>query len=330
MFTLKNDQLELAFPELHRDARLVIEFQRTLRIPDDNRAYPLPPGLGQFPMRHVDDYAAKVPSKWREHGGVFLPMYQAEALWISFRSAQGYPFAVKIAAGKMNAVSGASWTNDLDFDDQDYVVVPDQPWLDGFCVSQGKIRQFVAMPLGAGYTVEEQLTGESEHGGIQIIAYPLKPERYDPPPSREGLMLMEYAEHSVYCASAPPEMGLAPGGVMEQHIYEDEHRHDDWRTDVHARCFVHLLNSAQYHYVTGEAPPTQPPTAKHYTDAGLPWFEYYKDAAALDGGVPLKVIDSVAALGIKKGESPLLDNSPVAPANVRKLGATNIVRDGEF
>jgi hypothetical protein len=62
------------------------------------------------------------------------------------------------------------------------------------------------MPLGAGYTVEEQLTGEAEHGGIQIIACPLKPERYDPPPSREGLMLMEYAEHSVYCASAPPEM----------------------------------------------------------------------------------------------------------------------------
>ena len=93
---------------------------------------------------------------------------------------------------------------------------------------------------------------------------------------------------------------------------------------------MHLLNSAQYQYVTGEAPPTQPPTAKHYTDAGLPWFDYYKDAAALDGGAPLKVIDSVAALGIKKGESPLLDNSPVAPANVRKLGATNIVRDGEF
>ena len=167
MFTLKNDQLELAFPELHRDARLVIEFQRTLRIPDDNRAYPLPPGLGQFPMRHVDDYAAKVPSKWREHGGVFLPMYQAEALWISFRSAQGYPFAVKIAAGKMNAVSGTSWTNDLDFDDQDYVVVPDQPWLDGFCVSKGKIRQFVAMPLGAGYTVEEQLTGARLTQGVR-------------------------------------------------------------------------------------------------------------------------------------------------------------------
>ncbi len=28
------------------------------------------------------------------------------------------------------------------------------------------IRQFVAMPLGEGYTAEEQLTGEAQHGGL--------------------------------------------------------------------------------------------------------------------------------------------------------------------
>ena len=107
---------------------------------------------------------------------------------------------------------------------------------------------------------------------------------------------------------------------------------DDWRTDVHARCFVHLLNSAQYHYVTGEAPPTQPPTAKHYTGTrACLGSNTTSDAAALDGGAPLKVIDQRScARHKKKGESPLPDNSPVAPANVRKLGATNIVRDGEF
>lgn len=31
-----------------------------------------------------------------------------------------------------------------------YLVAPDQPWLDGFCVQKGLIRQFVAMPLGQG------------------------------------------------------------------------------------------------------------------------------------------------------------------------------------
>ncbi len=32
-----------------------IGFQRTLRIPDNGKTHPLPPGLGKFPLRHVDD-----------------------------------------------------------------------------------------------------------------------------------------------------------------------------------------------------------------------------------------------------------------------------------
>ena len=32
--------------------------------------------------------------------------------------------------------------------------------------------QFVAMPLGRGYTIEEQLTGQAKHGGIQIDVFP--------------------------------------------------------------------------------------------------------------------------------------------------------------
>lgn len=36
------------FPEVHRDAALTIDFQRTLRIPDDGQDYPLPPGLGDW------------------------------------------------------------------------------------------------------------------------------------------------------------------------------------------------------------------------------------------------------------------------------------------
>ena len=41
---------------------------------------------------------------------------------------------------------------------EDYFEVPEQPWLDGFCTGSGVVRQFVAMPLGSGYTVEEQVT----------------------------------------------------------------------------------------------------------------------------------------------------------------------------
>ncbi len=30
------------------------------------------------------------------------------------------------------------------------------------------------MPLGRGFSAEEQLTGEAEHGGLQIVVYPMK------------------------------------------------------------------------------------------------------------------------------------------------------------
>lgn len=91
-----------------------------------------------------------------------LPIYQAEAIWISFESnfddtrRAAYPFAVKIAAGKICAVSGEEWSEGLrSGEPQNYVVLPDQPWLDGFAVERDVIRQFVAMPLGSGYSAEE-------------------------------------------------------------------------------------------------------------------------------------------------------------------------------
>ncbi|WP_419617553.1 hypothetical protein, partial [Thiolapillus sp.] len=40
--------------------------------------------------------------------------------------------------------SGEPWSNGLSDDPQDYAVIPEQPWLDGFNVSEDFIRQFVA------------------------------------------------------------------------------------------------------------------------------------------------------------------------------------------
>ena len=70
---------------------------------------------------------------------------------------------------------------------QDYVVCPDQPWLDGINAGDGYIRQFVAMPLGMGYTVEGQVTGEEKFGGMQIEVFEAKPGRFpDRPPIDEN------------------------------------------------------------------------------------------------------------------------------------------------
>jgi len=75
MIELKQDSLVFTFPKVHPYAKLEIDFQRTLQIPDNGDKYPLPPGLGSFPLQHVDDFADSVPKSWNEHGGVMLPMF---------------------------------------------------------------------------------------------------------------------------------------------------------------------------------------------------------------------------------------------------------------
>ena len=53
-----------------------IQFQRTLRIPEDGKTYPLPPGLGKFPIGKVQDFMNSdgLPSHWKKRKGVILPM----------------------------------------------------------------------------------------------------------------------------------------------------------------------------------------------------------------------------------------------------------------
>jgi hypothetical protein len=329
MIELLKDTLIFSFPEIHEQAVLRINFQRTLRIPDDDKEYPLPPGLGNFPLRHTDDHAERVPGTWLQRGGVMLPMYQSEALWLNFTSPFDYMFAVKIATGKVNAITGEGWNPELIREPQDYLVVPDQPWLDGYSVEKGIIRQFVAMPLGAGYSVEEQITGAAVHGGLQIMVYPIKAEVYARKRKRrKGPQVM-------YNLSMPsPDMGLAPGGKMRQEIYDDKYEFNDWNQEQSSRCFVNITNSLVWRMITSENPPTVPFTAEEYTRRGLPWFDYYAaDQTALEGAPALADLTSVARLGEEKGEVPLPENTSVTPAKIielRKALLPDQVRESDF
>lgn len=60
-------------------------------------------------------------------------------------------YAVRIFVGHINAITGlpmndANEKNEDGEVRQDYVVLPEQPWIDGICVAAGVVRQFVAMP----------------------------------------------------------------------------------------------------------------------------------------------------------------------------------------
>jgi len=191
-----------------------ILFHRTLRIPDDDKVYPLPPSLGHFPICKVDDYLDKVPEDWKKTGGIFFPMHQREAMWMQFQCPTDRPKAIKIAVGKVNAINGKPWTNQLE--ENDYITIPRQPWLDGINAGgKGTIKQFVAMPLGSGYSVEAQVTGEEKFGGIQMIVFD----------SKEDERVRKYPPVSVYSTrgrhgkgGAPPSAfasGCFYGGAMD-------------------------------------------------------------------------------------------------------------------
>ncbi|KAM0190406.1 hypothetical protein ACHAPI_009395 [Fusarium lateritium] len=166
---------------------LTITFKRTIRVPDNDESTALPPDMGSFPLFKVDDYADTLPVNMAQKGGLFLPMYQREALWINFKSETYWPYfklrsryLVKIYVGGINAISGEPAVpnaatplrrrnllkNDKSL--QDYIVVPEQRWLDGIAVEPGQVRQFVAMPVGTGHSVEAQMTGEETTAGIQL------------------------------------------------------------------------------------------------------------------------------------------------------------------
>jgi hypothetical protein len=130
---------------------LQIVFHRTIRMPDDDKMHQLPGSLGAFPLFNVSSFAEKLPAKMVKEGGVFLPMWQREALWIQLESTQSKRYALRISLGHINAISGAPMNEDQDATSeirgkQDYVVVPGQEWIDGICVAPGIVRQFVAMP----------------------------------------------------------------------------------------------------------------------------------------------------------------------------------------
>ena len=121
---------------------------------------------------------------------------------------------------------------------------------------------------------------------------------------------------------------------MKQEIFKDPYGYEDWDRQTKSRCFVHLANSIMWRAVTSEAPPTMPPTSKQYSQAGLPWYDYYNaDTAALEGSEILDDLKSVIQMGYEKGEYPLPENEPAIPKRVirlRKGLERNQVREGSF
>ncbi|KAJ6258044.1 Ubiquitin-60S ribosomal protein [Drechslerella dactyloides] len=182
--TLKNDTIIV-------DSKLNITFRRTIRVPDNDETAELPPDMGKMPLINVSGIASELPDAMAAKGGLMVTLHENEAMWIKFQIASNtwcpreyLPFrrhyALKIYAGGINVVSGEPENENTATtlrrrtltakgeSIQDYVVVPRQKWIDGIAVAGGRVRQFVAAPLGSGLTIESQLTSEEVVGGLQF------------------------------------------------------------------------------------------------------------------------------------------------------------------
>lgn len=304
--------------EVRIGKRFAVSFQRTLRIPDDGKTYPLPPSLGSFPVCLVKDYAERVPGEWLDRGGVFIPMYQREALWLGFDGASWKPNAVQIAAGGINVVTGEDWQEGLLSDPQNYIVCPDQPWLDGINAGDGRIRQFVANRLGEGYTIEAQLIGKESMGGMQIRVYEPKPGVFPDRPAHRPSVLG--GRPMMALGMAKGVMGLGVGGHMRQLIYPDRYGIKTWNMDDSGSVFVHIINSEQYREITGHAPPPSPVSAKSYTEHGFPWFDLYDEGRpTARASKKLSKVKSLREKDRQRGIETKEESVEIKPTQVKKL-----------
>jgi tetratricopeptide (TPR) repeat protein len=315
-----------------------VSFNRTLRIPEDGRDYPLPAGFGRLPVCRVEDYADKVPQKWLQEGGFFIPLYQKEALFLEFGGAKWRPNAAKVAVGRVNAVTGSEYDEKIRRHKQDYLVIPDQKWLDGINSGEGRVGQFVAMPLGKGYTIEGQITDEELHGGFQLVVFDPNEGRFpdeDPIEARRRQDRLERRKLPIVAAGAAilgaaavkpsaglfmphpgtdqgvlysparpavTEMGIARGGSIKQEILEDTYGSESWNEECNGSITIHIVNSEVYQQITGEEPPPSPITLREYKKYNIPWYDSYDEtSSALLPGKMFQHVKSIASLEKVKG-----------------------------
>ena len=233
-----------------------VSFHRTVRVYNQDTAFPLPPGFGRFP---ITEFQAEAEAG---RGGmtVALPMRPFEAVWIGFDVSFWHPHALMIGIAGVNAVTGEVWTGQLNRP-QNYVVSPPQLWLDGALTRQGQVRQFVAVGTGKGKSVGEQVATMRMEAALQIRIVPPKPGLFpDDPPPPSG-------------ARPAQAMALGLGGLIWQKIYPDPYPLDTWDLAASENATVCLIDVETFTRICRQEVPPSPIDAQTYARLGLPWYE---------------------------------------------------------
>jgi hypothetical protein len=280
------------------DDSLRVGLQRTLRVPTRGGPYPLPPALGRLDVWPATALKEAEPAQ----ADFVVPLHVHEALWLQFRGRGQEQHAVRVAAGRVDAVTGEPWDLALQAAPQNYIVCPYQPWLDGFKTGGGLVRQFVAVRRGRGESVEHQLTAV-DTGGITVACY--RPAAALPPlpaarPSRGR------------------DLALGAGGPIQQRLYPDPYGADVWQPDPMTVATIRLIDAVEFAARFGIVVPPSPIDAATYTRFGLPWFEL-DDASRGDiAATPaMASLESTPRGG--SGTNADDSNAPIEPDVVKRI-----------
>jgi hypothetical protein len=269
MIELTHDQLIFSFPRVHPDARLTVEFQRTLRIPPGEQDVPLLPGLGRYPLFPTADLAAKGRAPWLQRVDAMLPMYQSEAMWLSFQPAYSltheafYRFALKIGVGHADAITGGTWSSKLRPQGRDFLVISEPSWLGGFAAGQRSYHQFVAVPFGADSDPTRRAVSDPRRNQVQLMVYPLRGEAFAQHFPKDAWRSRIDRRPDATTASRVTSGGAAGAQELErQDVHEDRFPASDWNLGAGSRYRVHLANSLQWCALAGGPPPAPAMTSK--------------------------------------------------------------------
>lgn len=301
---------------------LSVTLHRTIRVAAKDVSN-LPPSLGALPIYKVADYKETCPSYWEEEA-VFVALHNQEAVWLSFENED--PLAVLIGAGGVNALNGEKL--ELNLKEENYIVTPPQPWLDGWKDKDGTVYQFVSTTFkdGEGLSVGEQLHKEEcSTGGMGIAVFEAKdpvllhrpvvlkgPEEIWGTSSGEPLIpskiyccsldscyysdsMSQHTSNSIHLdcdvSDMPSEMAIGKGGKITQKIYPDPYGIDTWKKEPIAAQAIYLINSEQFSKITGLPMPDLPRDAESYYGK---WFglkdESFKDIAGSEIFTGLKTV----------------------------------------
>ncbi|MFE0750409.1 hypothetical protein [Gordonia sp. NPDC058843] len=259
--TTDRGALTFTFPELGRDARLHVTFQRALRTPGPvGRSGPVG---GDAALR-----LAQGSPDGDAHATI--PMWQSEATWLDFSSPHLHPFLVMVGVDGVNAISGRAFTGTPDFGADDYLEVPTQPSLASYRGAAGDgrdDRQFVAPSTHA-----------VEHGGLtgtllQLTVIPMRADAW----ARRRRHLPSEPGTCVLCDFSRAEQSRARPRLTAPRVTGPLESADTWHPTTSAAAAVRIVNSITWKSLTGEPVPRAALTSVDYADHGLPWAPVYEE-----------------------------------------------------